>query len=140
MPLSGDGAGGPRGDNATPETPAVTTNPNNKASVVGTQQLTIDFENTPLVDLVKFIAKITCKNFILENDLKGSINIISHKPVSVAESYEAFLSALEVHGYTTVTVGALTKIVATSSASNAPLRVNQGGSIPYTDNYVTKFS
>ena len=57
--------------------------------------------------------------------------------MSVAEAYEAFLSALEVHGYTTVTVGALTKIIATSSASNAPPSPIKG-SIPYTDNYVTR--
>ena len=62
LPLSGDGGSSPRsgGEAATPNTP---TNPNNKASIVGSQQVTIDFVDTPLVDLVKFIRGPLIKNY-----------------------------------------------------------------------------
>lgn len=101
-------------------------------------KVTIDFVDTPLSDVVKYMADITGRNFILTDDLKGKITIISHQPVTVGEAYEAFLSALEMAGYTTVTVGEATKVVSTGSAANNPTRVYTGSAIPYTDNFVTQ--
>lgn len=100
--------------------------------------VSIDFVDTPLTDVVKFMAEITGRNFIMTDELKGEVTIISHQPVTVSEAYEAFLSALQMAGYTTVTVGKATKVVSTGEAANNPLRVYEGGSIPYTDNYVTQ--
>ncbi len=123
-----------------PDAPAAEKPDRQKPPMVqGAKQVEIDFVDTPLSDLVKFFAEITGRNFILTEDLKGSITIISHKPVSVSTAYEAFISALEVNGYTTVTVGGMTKIVANSTAANAPLPLYQDGIIPYdTDNFVTQ--
>jgi general secretion pathway protein D len=101
-------------------------------------KVTIDFVDAPLMDVTKYMAEITCRNFILGDELKGQVTIISHQQVSVGEAYEAYLSALEVAGFTTVSVGGNTKIVATSKASNAPLRVYEGDNIPGTDNFVTQ--
>ncbi len=105
----------------------------------GAVTVNIDFVDTPLSDVVKFMAQVTGRNFILTDDLKGEVTIISHKPVSVRTAYEAFISALEVHGYTTVTVGGMTKIVPTANAANAPIPIYASGIIPYdTDNFVTQ--
>ncbi|MES2640047.1 MAG: type II secretion system secretin GspD [Myxococcota bacterium] len=101
-------------------------------------KVTIDFVDAPLMDVTKYMAEITCRNFILGDKLEGQVTIISHQQVSVGEAYEAYLSALEVAGFTTVSVGGNTKIVATSKASNAPLRVYEGDNIPGTDNFVTQ--
>ncbi len=102
------------------------------------EKIHLDAVGRDLTDLVKYMAEITCKNFILGDDLKGEVTIISHTPVSVAEAYEAFLSALEVAGYTTVQVGSATKVLPAREAANAPLRVYEGDNIPYTDNMVTQ--
>jgi len=104
----------------------------------GAARVTIDFVDIQLADLVKYMAEITGRNFILTEELKGQATIISHQPVSVPEAYEAFLSVLEVNGFTTVTVGGMTKVVSTANAANSPLRVYDGGNIPYTDNFVTQ--
>jgi general secretion pathway protein D len=101
-------------------------------------KVTMTYDNAPLADVAKYMAQITCRNFILGEDLKGQVTIISHQQVSVGEAYEAFLSALEVAGYTTVTVGKATKIVAVGKAANAPLKVYEGDEIPGTDNFVTQ--
>ncbi len=106
--------------------------------VEGADSVMMDFVNTDLQSLVKYMAEVTGRNFIISDDLKGNITIISHKPVTISEAYEAFLSALSVVGYTTVGVGKSTKIVKTSEAANAPVNVYEGGSIPATDNYVTQ--
>lgn len=106
--------------------------------LAGSTKVNIDFVDTPLTELVKYMAEITGRNFILTDDLKGSVTIISHKPVTVAEAYEAFLSALSQAGYTTVTSGQATQVVALGEAASTPLRVYEGAEIPYTDNYVTQ--
>jgi general secretion pathway protein D len=99
----------------------------------------MDYVDAPVGDVVKYMAEITCKNFIIKDDLTGKITIISHQQVSVSEAYEAFLSALEVVGYTTVTVGRNTKIVPTTEAANAPLKIYQtDDELPSTDNFVTQ--
>ena len=104
----------------------------------GADSVMMDFVNTDLQSLVKYMAEVTGRNFIISDDLKGNITIISHKPVTINEAYEAFISALSVAGYTTVAIGKSTKIVKTAEAANAPVNVYNGGSIPWTDNYVTQ--
>ncbi|MFN7142230.1 MAG: type II secretion system secretin GspD [Myxococcota bacterium] len=129
-PAKGEEASG-----TTPSNGAVVTK---KVPCVPSSKVTIDFVDAPLMDVTKYMAEITCRNFILGKDLEGQVTIISHQQVTVAEAYEAYLSALEVAGYTTVSVGGSTKIVQTSKAANAPLRVYEGDNIPGTDNFVTQ--
>jgi general secretion pathway protein D len=101
-------------------------------------KIMLDFVNKPIMDLIKYMAEITGRNFILTDDIKGEITIISHKPVTVPAAYEAFLSSLEQTGYTTVTVGNVTKVVSSSGAGKTPIRVHHNGNIPFTDNFVTQ--
>jgi general secretion pathway protein D len=152
-PVSGSDAPPEQGGGAAPATgqeakesgakPAASNPPGTASSqkvpcVSPTTKVTIDFADAPLSDVTKYMAEITCRNFILGEELKGTITIISHAQVTVGEAYEAYLSALEVAGYTTVTVGKSTKIVQTAKAANAPLRVYEGDDIPGTDNFVTQ--
>ncbi len=123
---------------STPSAPPRPANQSRPPKLAPNSKVTLDFVNTPLQDLVKFMAEITGRNFILTDDLKGEITIISHQMVSPAEAYEAFLSALAVKGYTTVTVGKITKVVKDREAASHPLRVYEGGTIPYIDNFVTQ--
>jgi general secretion pathway protein D len=101
-------------------------------------KVNIDWVDVEIGDLVRYMAEITGRNFILGEKLTGKVTIISNKQVSVAEAYEAFLSALEVAGYTTVTVGNTTKVVKSAEAAKTPLRIYEGGDIPYTDNFITQ--
>ena len=101
-------------------------------------KVTVDYVDVDINEIIKLMAEITGRNFILGDKLSGTITIISHEQVTRAEAYEAFLSALEVAGYTTVTVGKATKVVKAGEASKTPLRVYHGENIPYTDNFVTQ--
>jgi len=102
---------------------------------------TLDYVEAPITQIIEDMARRTCRNFIIETGLSGSITIISHREVTGAEAYQAFLSALRVMGYTTVMVGDYTKVIPVASAANEPLRVYEGESvedIPYVDNYITQ--
>ena len=58
-----------------------------------TTQFELDFVNAPIRDIIELMADITEKNFILTEELKGEITIISHKPVNRDAAYQAILSA-----------------------------------------------
>lgn len=129
--------GAPDDEDAPPERPA--SEGRQKPPVVNSRaKVTIDFVDTSVSDLIKYMAEITGRNFILTDKMDTKVTIISHQPVSVDAAYEAFLSALEMAGFTTVTTGSTTKVIATGEAGKNPLRVNEGGDIPATDNYVTQ--
>ena len=101
----------------------------------------LEYVETPIKDIIEEMARRTCRNFIIDDGLKGEITIVSYKEVSGAEAYQAFLSALEVMGYTTVKVGDFTKVIPVGNAASEPLRVYQGSSledVPYIDNFITQ--
>lgn len=78
--------------------------------------ISIDFDNVDITLLIKFISELTQKNFLVDPNVKGKVTIISPSEISVAEAYRVFESVLEVHGYTTVSSGSVTKIVAVTDA------------------------
>ena len=101
--------------------------------------VSVDFVDAEVKGLISYFANVMGKNFILPEDFKADkITIISHKPVSKYAAWEAFLSALEVAGYTVVEVGEYSKVVALSDAGTTPLRVGQGGDVRNSDQYVTQ--
>ncbi len=106
----------------------------------GAQKVTLNVQNWSLKDLVKYFAELTGKNFIMSESqgLSETVTIISHKPVSVSEAYEAFLQALELHGYTLVTIGSNTRVVRTDTASQTPIVIGQGTDVAGGTVFVTQ--
>jgi len=75
------------------------------------QKVSIDFNDVDIQLFIKFISEITGKNFIIDQRVKGKVTIISPSQISVDEAYRVFASVLEVHGFTIVDAGQITKIV-----------------------------
>lgn len=75
------------------------------------QKVSIDFNDVDIHLFIKFISEITGKNFIVDQRVKGKVTIISPSQISVDEAYRVFASVLEVHGFTIVDAGEVTKIV-----------------------------
>ena len=78
--------------------------------------VTIDFDNVDIPIFIKFISELTGKNFVIDKAVRGKVTIVSPKKISVKEAYKVFESVLNVHGYTTVPAGTITKIVPTVTA------------------------
>ena len=75
----------------------------NYPSLIGANQVNFNFpQGIELMQLITTMAQITGRNFILTDDIKGTVTVISHKPITVKEAYQAFLSIFEFNGYTTV--------------------------------------
>lgn len=91
-------------------------------------------------DMIKQISKATGTNFIIDDKVRGKVTIISEKPMTQEMAYQAFLSALEVMGFTTVqTPGGLIKIVQTKQAITQPLEIYKKDT-PYTDRFITRIT
>jgi general secretion pathway protein D len=75
------------------------------------RHVTIDFNNVDINVFIKFISELTGKNFIVDQRVKGNVTIISPTKISINEAYKVFESVLEVHGFTTVKAGTVTKIL-----------------------------
>ena len=136
----GDATDAAEEESSTTESSATTFSPPRQKPPIldPNAKIMLDFVNKPIMDLIKYMAEITGRNFILTDDIKGEVTIISHKAVTVPAAYEAFLSSLEQTGYTTVSVGNITKVVSSNIAGKTPIRVHQNGNIPFTDNFVTQ--
>ena len=71
----------------------------------------MDYTNADILHLINFISKLTGKNFIVDNNVKGKFTLITPTKITVDEAYEVFESVLEINGYTTVPSGKAIKIV-----------------------------
>ncbi|MBN9131760.1 MAG: type II secretion system secretin GspD [Nitrosospira multiformis] len=83
---------------------------------VGQDLVTLNFVNADIEGVVKAVSEITRKNFMLDPRVKGTINIVSARPVPRSSVYEVFLSALRLHGYAVVEDYGIIRIVPESDA------------------------
>jgi general secretion pathway protein D len=72
---------------------------------------TVNFNNTDIRELIKFVADATGKTIIVDPQVKGKVEVVSQRPLSTAELYDLFLSILKVHGYAAVDSNGVLKII-----------------------------
>jgi general secretion pathway protein D len=78
--------------------------------------ISIDFNNVDINVFIKFISELTSRNFVVDQRVRGKVTIISPSRISVKEAYKVFESVLEVHGFTAVKAGDITKIIPSPDA------------------------
>ncbi|MDE0151204.1 MAG: type II secretion system secretin GspD [Bdellovibrionales bacterium] len=97
-----------------------------------------DYPNADIGDIVKAMSKLTGINFIIDTNIKGKISIVAPSPITVAEAFQAFLSALSINGYALVRSGAFWKVISADKASRDNVQVYKGEYFPDADQYITK--
>ena len=107
-------------------------------SVKGLEVKNFDLPDKDLKDVVTLISKWTGKNFILDSKVRGKITIIGPSQVSLQEAYQAFLSALDANGLTTVQAGKFIRIIESAEARRAPVQTYAGEYAPTDDQYITR--
>ncbi|PTU66573.1 type II secretion system protein GspD [Chromobacterium sp. Panama] len=90
----------------------------------------LNFVNADIETVVKAIGEITGKNFIIDPRVKGTVNIVSSKPVPRALSYQILLSSLRLQGFSAVEGGGVVKIV---PEADAKLHAKASKGIPRGD-------
>ena len=87
----------------------------------GETRWAVNFNDTDIQDVIKSIAGLTGKTFIIDPKVRGPIKVINSKPLNAQELYELFLASLDVHGFTAVESGNIVRIVMNRDARNLPI-------------------
>jgi len=80
------------------------------------ERVTLNFVNADIAGVVKAVSEITGKNFVLDPRVKGTVNIISSRPVPRTLVYDIFLSTLRMQGYAAIEDRDMVKIVPEADA------------------------
>jgi general secretion pathway protein D len=77
---------------------------------------TLNFVGADIESVIKAIGHYTGRTFIIDPRVKGTISVVSEKPVSKAQAFQLLTSALRVQGYAVVTTDGFTKVVPEADA------------------------
>ena len=97
-----------------------------------------DFSNTSLLELTKHMQKLTGLNLMWDKEINGKMTILASTPITVGDAWKAYLTALNVNGYTLVKSGAFYRIVDSRSSRSTPSKIYTGAFIPQVESYLMK--
>jgi general secretion pathway protein D len=80
------------------------------------ETVTLNFVNADIETVAAAVGKMTNRNFVIDPRVRGTINIVSARPVPASAVYGIFLSALRLQGFTAVESGNVTKILPEADA------------------------
>ena len=76
----------------------------------------LNFVGADIESVVKAIGHYTGTSFLIDPRVKGTISLVTEKPVTKAQALDLLSSALRLQGYTVVASGAYTKVVPEADA------------------------
>jgi general secretion pathway protein D len=100
--------------------------------------VTLNFVNADIDAVVKAIGEITGRNFLVDPRVKGTVNIVSARPVPKALVYPTLLSALRMQGFAAVETDGIVKIVPETEAKTQASAVQRGSVAASGDRIVTQ--
>lgn len=72
---------------------------------------TLNLKDADITTLIATVSEVTGRNFVVDPRVKGKVTVLSNQSMTSAELYQTFLSVLEVHGFSAVPSGEVTKII-----------------------------
>ena len=72
---------------------------------------TLNLKDADITTLIATVSEVTGRNFVVDPRVKGDVTVLSNQPMQPNALYETFLSVLEVHGFSAVPSGDVTKII-----------------------------
>src|SRR5580765_6346074 len=99
--------------------------------------VTLNFVNADIDAVIRAVAEMTGRNFVVDPRVKGTINIVSARPVPRSAVYPTLLSALRLQGFTAIEGEGVTKIVPEADAKQQGSPVVAGGAAGGGDRLVT---
>ena len=108
---------------ALPLTPALATEADKPGN---TEPVSLNFVNADIGAVIQAISKISGRNFVVDPRVKGTLNIVTARPVARNLTYPILLSALRLQGYTAIEGQGVTKIVPEADAKLHAVPVGKG--------------
>ncbi|WP_435104222.1 type II secretion system secretin GspD [Arhodomonas sp. AD133] len=80
-------------------------------AVQAQEQITLNLKDAELSALINTVAEVTGRNFVVDPRVQAQVTVVSKRPMNADELYKVFLSILQVHGFSAIPSGEITKIV-----------------------------
>ena len=81
----------------------------------------LNFRNVDILQMITLMSELTGRNFLVDDKVRGRMTLIAPQPVTRAEAYQIFLTALAMQGFTVVSQGPISTIVPLRDAKTSPL-------------------
>jgi general secretion pathway protein D len=106
----------------------------------GDDLVQLDFNDADLTTIIDAISKMTNRNFIYDERVRGKVTIKSPTRITREQAYAVFESVLQVKGFTTVeTPGGALKIIPVRDAKQSNIETRKTTlAPPNTDRFVTR--
>lgn len=102
------------------------------------QTWTVNFKDTDIQEVIKFVADATGKTIIVDPKVRGQVRVISEEEVDKDELYELFLSMMDVQGFTAVENGNVVRVVPNRDARSLPVPAAFESDGRSDDTYITQ--
>ena len=107
-------------------------------SLSAREQVNVNFSDLEIEDFIKLISKVTNKNILINNNIKGKVNFISTTPVYDDELLGILVSVLESKGFTLMKDGSLYQVVRSTEIAQHNVQVADSGKRAYGALMVTQ--
>jgi general secretion pathway protein D len=98
----------------------------------------LNFANAEIDSVVRAVAKITNRNYLVDPRVKGTLNIVTTKPVSPATAHDILRSALRLQGFAIVDENGILKVVPEAEAKQHSMPVSKAKSALRGDQLITQ--
>lgn len=92
------------------------------------QTWTINFKDSDIQEVIKFVADATGKTLVIDPQVKGRVKVISSTPLNRQQLYNLFLSVLEIHGFSAISVGDIVRVIPSKEVRTTPVPMFNGES------------
>jgi len=100
--------------------------------------VTLSFSNADIESVASILAKATGQTILVDPKVKGTINLISNKPLTKAKAIDAFSTALRTSGFALVDVNGIYRVVPEADAKLISNSVTTGKSKQEGDQIITR--
>jgi general secretion pathway protein D len=100
----------------------------------------LNFVNADMESVIKAVGHYTGMTFIIDPRVKGTLTLVSERPLSKAQAFELLTSALRLQGYAVVTGDGFAKVVPEAEAKlqSSPTQVGVKGGRVHGDQIATQ--
>lgn len=93
------------------------------------EPVTLNFAGAEIEAVARSMATITGRNVVVDPRVKGTMTLISEKPLAPNQAFQQFLAALRLQGFTVVEAAGLYKVIPEADAKlqSGNVGVSQGG-------------
>lgn len=117
--------------------PVAAANPANPAAT--TEPVMLNFVNADIDAVVRAIGQYTSRTFVVDPRVKGTLSLVTERPVTREQAYEQLLTALRLQGFTIVQTGNVARVLPEADAKlQGGAVVSPQGSAPRGDQLVTQ--